>query len=60
MGVQVSEAAARRQTEAAGAAYEAVQNEQASQLVEEEGKQEQEGSSQVVPASQEGKDQSPR
>lgn len=38
MGVQVSEATARRQTEEAGAAYEAVQNEQASQLVEEKEK----------------------
>src|SRR5258705_8804669 len=34
-GVQVSEPTARRQTEAAGAGYEAVQNEQANQLVEE-------------------------
>ena len=33
MGVQVSEATARRHTEEAGAAYEAVQNEQASQLM---------------------------
>jgi hypothetical protein len=33
-GVQVSEPTARRQTEAAGAAYEAVQNERASQLAE--------------------------
>src|SRR5438105_3924742 len=32
-GVQVSEATGRRQTETAGAAYEAVQNEQASQLL---------------------------
>ena len=34
MGVQVSEAPGRRQTEAAGAAYEVVQNEQASHLLE--------------------------
>jgi hypothetical protein len=34
LGVQVSEATARRQTEAAGAAYEALQDEQASQLVD--------------------------
>jgi len=33
-GVQISEPTARRQTEKAGAAYEAVQNEQASQLAE--------------------------
>ncbi len=38
MGVQVSEATARRHTEAAGAAYEALQNEQASQLVHEQEK----------------------
>lgn len=43
MGVQVSEATARRQTEEAGAAYEAVQNEQASQLVEEEEKKSKKG-----------------
>src|SRR6266581_5729198 len=38
MGVQVSEATARRHTEEAGAAYEALQNEQASQLVHEQEK----------------------
>ena len=38
MGVHVSEATARRQTEEAGAAYEALQNEQASQLVQEQEK----------------------
>lgn len=43
MGVQVSEATARRQTEEAGAAYEAVQNEQASQLVEEKEKKSRKG-----------------
>jgi hypothetical protein len=43
MGVQVSEATARRQTEAAGAAYEAVQNEQASQLLHEQEKKSKKG-----------------
>jgi hypothetical protein len=43
MGVQVSEATARRQTEGAGAAYEAVQNEQADQLVEEKEKRSKQG-----------------
>ena len=43
MGVQVSEATARRQTEEAGAAYEAVQDEQASQLVEEQEKKSKKG-----------------
>jgi len=38
MGVQVSEATARRHTEEAGAAYEALQNEQARQLVHEQEK----------------------
>ena len=38
MGVHVSGATARRQTEEAGAAYEALQNEQASQLVQEQEK----------------------
>jgi len=38
MGVQVSEATARRQTEEAGAAYEALQNEQASHLLHEKEK----------------------
>jgi len=38
MGVQVSEATVRRQTEEAGAVYEAVQNEQADQLMEEKEK----------------------
>ena len=43
MGVHVSEATARRQTEAAGAAYEAVQNEHASQVVEEKAKKSKKG-----------------
>lgn len=43
MGVQVSEAPARRHTEEAGAAYEAVQNEQANQLVEEQEKKSKKG-----------------
>jgi hypothetical protein len=43
MGVQVSEATARRHTEEAGAAYEAVQNEQASQLVHEKEKKSKKG-----------------
>lgn len=38
LGVQVSEATARRQTEAAGAAYEALQDEQASQRVDKQDK----------------------
>jgi len=38
MGVQVSEATARRHTEGAGAAFEVLQNEQASPLVEEQAK----------------------
>ncbi len=41
MGVHVSEATARRHTEAAGAAYEALQNEQASQLLHEQEKKSQ-------------------
>ena len=41
MGVDVSEATARRQTEAAGAAYEALQNAQASQLLHEQEKKSQ-------------------
>jgi len=43
MGVQVSEATARRHTEEAGAAYEAVQNEQASQLMGEQEKKSKKG-----------------
>jgi hypothetical protein len=43
MGVQVSEATARRHTEEAGAAYEAVQNEQASHLMEEKEKKSKKG-----------------
>jgi hypothetical protein len=43
MGVQVSEATARRQTEGAGAAYEAVQDEQASHLVHEQEKKSKKG-----------------
>jgi hypothetical protein len=43
MGVQVSEATVRRQTEAAGAAYEAVHNEQASHLLHEQEKQSKKG-----------------
>jgi len=43
MGVQVSEATVRRQTEEAGAAYEAVQNEQADQLMEEKEKKSKKG-----------------
>src|SRR5512135_2696036 len=39
MGVQISEATGRRQTEAAGAAYEQGQDEQASQLLEAKNKQ---------------------
>lgn len=54
MGVQVSEATARRQTEAAGAAYEAVQNEQADQLVEEKEKKSKKGREKLVPAKPEG------
>jgi len=43
MGVQVSEATVRRQTEEAGAVYEAVQNEQADQLMEEKEKKSKKG-----------------
>jgi hypothetical protein len=43
MGVQVSEATARRHTEEAGAAYEAVQNEQASHLMGEKEKKSKKG-----------------
>jgi hypothetical protein len=43
MGVQVSEATVGRQTEAAGAAYEAVQDEQANHLVHEQEKKSKKG-----------------
>lgn len=43
MGVHVSEATARRQTEEAGAAYEALQTEHASHLVEEKAKKRKKG-----------------
>ena len=52
MGVRVSEATARRQTEEAGAAYEAVQNEQASQLLHEKENKSKKGRAQSCQPSQ--------
>ncbi len=61
MGVQVSEATARRQTEGAGAAYEAVQDEQASHLMEEPQKKSKKGRAKAAqPNQRAGKEPEPK
>jgi hypothetical protein len=61
MGVQVSEATGRRQTEGAGAAYEVVQDEQASHLVHEQEKTSQKGRAKAAqPKQRAGKEPEPK